>query len=587
MSANHRMNVLLRFLLLAGCAACATPSTAQNGTRFTARVGMPEEKPGKSPAPSTITLQQMVEPSFRIEPIVRRLEAKRGEVVPFSFTVESTGREIRGEMLPIALRQEEVGTVTLDESAPAPEALRITSPRQFTAAPGKPFAIEGELHVPQGNARFYSFGILVRDGGQKTDFQNPGGTDGKPRTQANVRFVTQYLLRCDVEVSNASGDELRSLRLSKANVIERDGMPWAQAYVENTTASTFEFRVTARFANPSSGSTRPFPLIVPTRAGLDEPERTLVRLLPRGRIRVESPLGMPLLPGEHALQLALASARETVQIPAAKVRVDQGQFPAQDVQVAQLGEQLSISPAQIELGQIKGGHRTVALTVQNRSDNPMSVHLKSSSLEGEPLRGLQLATPDFSLAPGRTRKISLLLHSQKDLTAPVYGYLQVESQDPAGAATIAKLPVAMLYGQHAKSKLAISELALRTGEPPRTFTFAATNQGSAFTPIHAQLAIADEQGNTVRLTAGYGRWLQPGETREVQFRLANPLSPGAYQVKLAVQAHENDEPLGSTAVIRIPGPSAPPAATGKPRPAAAQAANHLPAAPQPRDPARG
>jgi hypothetical protein len=52
----------------------------------------PSGSTGAPGGPRTLTLQESLEASFNIEPVVHRLNGRRGEVLPFSFLITSTGK---------------------------------------------------------------------------------------------------------------------------------------------------------------------------------------------------------------------------------------------------------------------------------------------------------------------------------------------------------------------------------------------------------------------------------------------------------------------------------------------------------------
>lgn len=499
----------------------------------------------------TVTLQQMVEPAFRVQPVVQRIEAARGETVPFVFVIESYGRQIDCEVKPIALRQEETGVVFHDESQPAPQAIRLETPDRFTITSNQPLEIKGKVTVPRNKAKFHSFGLLVRDAGQNTKFESTKTPDGKVRTQAGVRFVTQYVLRCDIQVNNAPGDDLSGVAVSGVEIAAFDGLPTARVLLENPTDSVQLFQVRGKFGDPNSRDSKPFALIQPSRYNLEGDERELVKVLPKSRVRVEAPVPNPLFPGKHFMQLQMVSERRQIKLPDVAVEVASGDFPAQETQVVQLADGLVVSPVQLELGQTKGARRTLSVSFTNRTEHEQAIELSPRSFVGDEFAGLNVSPSSFTLGPNKARRVTFMVRSQKELESPEYGFLHVQSTTADQQPTTAQLPLAMLYGPRDASQVTQGELALRTEGSRQKFVLPVTNAGRGFVPVHGLLMIGDEQGRTMRVTAGYGRWLHPDETRELEFSLPTSLLAGTYQLQWQVRLHDGDEPLGGATAIRI------------------------------------
>ena len=85
--------------------------------------------------PNRMVLTKTVEPSFRIEPVVLRFEARRGEVIPFAFTISSLGKEMDVEVQPVKLRQEESGIILHGDAKTDTEGLRIETAQSLSLRP--------------------------------------------------------------------------------------------------------------------------------------------------------------------------------------------------------------------------------------------------------------------------------------------------------------------------------------------------------------------------------------------------------------------------------------------------------------------
>lgn len=67
----------------------------------------------------------------------------------------------------------------------------------------------------------------------------------------------------------------------------------------------------------------------------------------------------------------------------------------------------------------------------------------------------------------------------------------------------------------------------------------------------AELEIADGSGRPRELADGFGRWLRPGERRELVFRPKDALPAGRYQVSLNLTTSEEAEPVQRTLIIQL------------------------------------
>ncbi len=181
---------------------------------------------GQSGKPTTSSMETKA--AFRIEPIVQRFKARRGEVIPFTFEVTATGSEMEIEIAPTSMRQEESGLILPSEAAAEENGLRLLTPREFKLKPGESHMIKGEVQVPLAKSNFLSFGILVKDRGQLNAHRNDLARPGE--TKAAIRFVTQYLLRVDVETGVKDFTELQQISLEECEIRAENGQPVAQVY---------------------------------------------------------------------------------------------------------------------------------------------------------------------------------------------------------------------------------------------------------------------------------------------------------------------------------------------------------------------
>jgi hypothetical protein len=69
------------------------------------------------------------------------------------------------------------------------------------------------------------------------------------------------------------------------------------------------------------------------------------------------------------------------------------------------------------------------------------------------------------------------------------------------------------------------------------------NQGNVHLPLHGKLQLSSERGQSVELLAGFGRWLLPGQSHQLTFRLPRPLPPGTYRCRGELDLGEGRDPV--------------------------------------------
>lgn len=503
-------------------------------------------------ASKTVALTQKVQPSFYIEPVVQRFEGRRGEVIPFEFLIASTGKEMDVFVQAVSLRQEETGIILHDPSRPPPGAVRFATPTEFKLSPGEARQIRGEVTVPLVRANFFSFGMLVRDQGQMTARDTADRGAAEADTKAGVRFVTQYVLRVDVETPEAAGSALGRLELRDGGVHSVNGYPLARAYVVNPTDYAFEFHV--RGAVSFSGAaihSNFFRLGMLSRANLAPEERTLVRIMPHSRLRLEAPLRAPLFPGEHDLHVGVSNGRREMVGGDFPLAVSAGDFPAAETMFACLGRAVSVTPAYIRLGNSAGADRTTGLKFTNYSALPQEVSLDVRPLPGGPSPPIHLSSRSFVLRPGSSKYVRAMIRSQRGQEGAHYGWVHVTTVGKRGAEANKSLPVALFHGPPEEPLLAYTPLELYQQDGVSAFRMTVKNQGQGFVPLHAELEIGSQIGREMHMTSGYGRWLSPGESTELRFIPRRPLAPGEYQLSLQSRTFEGQPSRIRKMLVRL------------------------------------
>lgn len=484
---------------------------------------------------------QKVRPGFQITPIVHQIEARRGQSVPFEYIVEIMGEDTTLLVRPCALRQEENGVVLPDTESPAPTNIRLETSQILAGKAGQRITIKGRLRIPPTNTTFHSFGILVKNRGGKPVADGARTKPGERRL--SVRFVTQYLLRCDIRVIGARGSALRDLELTSAALVERDGNAQAHVFVHNPTDSPLEFETRCRF-QPAGGAAvkQTFPLLLPVRASLSEPERFVARILPGATVRVENVLPHPVFSGPHVLSVELHSNRRVQQQGEFQIDVTSGKFPAQDATVIRVARDLVVSPSQLELSLRRGGKRMVPVTIENISLQPLTVHLSKAGGAENALAWFRIRPDTLELAPGKRAKAMVSANSGSDVTRHQYAALRIDVVAETGtSAGSHRIPVALLSRSDQQHDLDASLIRWTDESRRSTLAVTMTNRGTRHAELNPRLRLTDGLGRATVLSGGYGKWLMPGETAEVNFPLIAVPPPGIYRAEV-FHGDSNDEP---------------------------------------------
>ena len=508
-------------------------------------------RPGGPQAPGQtgerVTLTRSVEPAFHIEPIVHRFKARRGEVIPFTFEIASLGKSMNVTVTPVCLRQEETGVILHSTEAMPTDAVTLTSPKQFPIAPGESHQITGEVTVPIARTNYLSYGLLVVDSGQMT---NKGEGEDENKTSASVKFVTQYVLRIDIETGSKDLSEMNRLVFEDGNVRAVNGAPVAVTYLSNPTDFAFECQVIGTIDSGTGTRPQPFRFGLPSRASVPGNERFLVRVMPGSRVRLEAAVNSLLMPGKQTLNVRLTNGRRSMVNRDFAFTTRYEDFPALAAQLAFLGDQVSVQPSQIAVGRIAGVNRTCALKFTNNSGAVQTVHIQPIDLAGNPLAGLRVSDKPIELKPGRTRTIRASVESS-DIDRAVFGHIQVTIDSEKAGARTQKLPLAMLFAIPPAANVVFGELQ-SVDEGDRTeFRLMVTNNGSGHTPVHVGLQVSAAAGHAIHLADGYGRWLAPGETREMRFAPEVALPAGRYQLQLNMFMSPDKEPETRTLNVQL------------------------------------
>jgi hypothetical protein len=479
--------------------------------------------------PLPTRLQTQVRPAFRITPMVHRLEAPRGKLLEFEFEVESLGRPTSLKIRPVGLRQQENGVIMPAEDAPLADAIQMMSPAAVELDAGEKSRIRGRLQVPRSDSTFHSFGILVKDLGRPVDVETNRESGA---SRVGIKFVTQYLLRCDVAVTGVRGGDVRRLEILSGELVQALGKPKARVWISNPTDSFLEFGVRCQIAVPESQSRRkPFSLILPVRQNVEGPERYVARILPGSRVRLEEFVPEAIFPGAYDLEVQLLSQGRRELEARFPIVVGSHDFPAQRVAVLPLTAEVSALPAQIELSLRRRGQRYRALTLVNNSPHDVEVRLDVQDHDGSAKDWLLVRPAALTLPSRSSRKALVSIGPSRDFPGNRYGRLNVSLRLANGHAKVEALPVAVLGRGEDMPKLSAGPLMWQGEGPRQGFVVGVLNEGDVHLPLNGKLILTGERDRSFELRAGFGRWLLPGQSDDLTFRLPGPLPPGTYRCR--------------------------------------------------------
>lgn len=531
-------------LLIAGALLC--PASGQDLTQDI----RPPEKKNRNGL-KEVQVQRQVKPAFLIEPLVQRLEGRKGQLIKFEFKIEANERRSRLEIRPVAMTQQETGVIMPDDKAPAPDVLRITSDASVDLTVGGEHVIAGEMRIPITNAPFLSYGVLVRE--VPLDSNNNEDVEG---AQVGVRFVTQYLLRVDVDVLGNRGDSLSELKVVDGSLIPAEGRCLGRVWVENPTDTAMEFSIDCQLMrNDTQSVGRKFGLVVPVRMAQVGPERYKARILAKSKIRMEEFLPHPIFPGEYTLTATVLHQGKRIRTLEFPVTSRDGDFPAQDARVVRVAQDITVEPANVELSIRRGGRRFESIAVQNSSLQTVKIQLATEKLQGELHESLKLKPSEFELPAGQTRKVSVSMDAVRTYDEHAYASIVLTASPEVGEAIGSqRIPVALLTNSESLAQLVPSEPQWSRNNDHAGFTMTVRNDGVRHVALQGRLTLADEFGRGLATEAGYGQWLLPGQTIEMFFGFAEPPPQGDYAVEVVLNQSEGQSPLVLRKSVRLENP---------------------------------
>jgi hypothetical protein len=479
------------------------------------------------------------------------LVGQSGAVTSFEFSLESANRETEIEVVPVGLRQEVSGLILHDPNAPQADLIRLSTPTRMMLSANTPAKIQGFVQFPRGEAKYHSIGILVKDIGAAERLA-ANNDPSKKATKATIQFVTQYVLRLDLEMENARGENPNVLELEKLDLVPFEGRPKLIAQILNPSDSTFEYEVRAKLRSSTSDrNARSIRLVMPIREFSESEERFVGRILPKSRVRMIELLPEAIASGTYEADVEIMLGEKVLSRKTQSITVDASDYPAQEVLIAQLGKEVQVSPAQIELSQLRGGSRRSTILLKNNGKDTKSISVAANDGTGLALPSATIQPDKFTLPPGGSRKISITLKSQLDAhEAIVFGTIDFQARsDRKDFDETRKLPIALLMKKSSAPNAKLSSVQWDSLSKHPAFRCAVSNEGESHLAMNARLTISGENGERMQIPGGFGKWLMPGETAKLEFRLEQPLAPGKYQIKCELQ--QGDRPIVTEQIFEV------------------------------------
>lgn len=492
----------------------------------------------------TVSAEQPFKPTFLIQPLVQRKESPRGRTVEFEYSIESNLKATRLEIKTVGMKQEENGVILPDPDVLASTEARLLTPENVSLAKGATHVARCRVLVPRNNNPFLAYGVLVR---QLPDdsLQNLNGG-----TQVGIQFLSQYLLRAEVDVVGARGDSVAKMDIQSGELVAENGSALVTVYLKNPTSTAMEFQVRTELVSIDNGKRYRSRLWVPCRRNVDEPERYDARILPDTRLRLEGFLPTAVFPGEYELNVELLYKGRVLKRQMFPVTINSGDFPAQDATIVQVAKDIGITPSSLELSLRPGGRRIQTVTIENNSQQPIIANLKSKPYAGELADWINFRPAEIELAPGQKRKVIVTLGRKRDFPEHTYAFATVEVRPSVGKAIGSQdIPVGLLTRSESEPELKFG--ALQWQPKPRGFVFPVKNVGARHAALQAQMMLKDAFGRQLVFGGGYGAWLLPGKESNLTFAMPQMPPPGDYQMTVMMSRGEGLDPLRLSQQITI------------------------------------
>lgn len=546
---------MTRTLLILTIAAATTfvgQAAAQDSVERRA-TGLPE-KLAPRPDPDSrkpleaVQVEHQVKPAFIINPLVHKLVARRGQSLTFEFEIESNAKPTKLAIYPVAMRQLERGSIMPDPDAAAPEVIKLVTAPTVSLQVGESHIIRCQMKIPTGNAPFLSYGVLVRE--LPLDDDDTKNSNEQPRL--GIRFLTQYLLRADIQIVGARGESVAELEIPNARMAPRDGNAVMLGYINNPTDTPMELEVRSHLISKHSGSRVTSMLWMPVRSTRLPPDKYRIRILGETRLRLEGELTEPVFPGEYDLELELLYRNRIYKKERFPILIRSGDFPAQDATIVRVTRDIAIEPPAVELSLRRGGNRIQSITVVNGSKQRVVAELTPQPLIGELHNWIDFRPSEIQLEPGRKRKVLVILGSKRNFEQHSYALARVSVRPEIGKAIGTQdIPIALLTKNPSGAKVEAGKLNWKVTPTTAGFEVPLKNTGARHLNLDATLTLRDQFGRGFVVEDGYGRWVLPKGEDKLWFAFPQIPPPGTYSVTAQISQGENAPPVELKQTIEL------------------------------------
>ena len=493
----------------------------------------PQGNPRRGPV---VTSERPFKPTFLIQPLVQRKESPRGRVVEFEYEIESNLKSTRLEISTVGMKQEENGVILPDPGVVASSEALLLTPKNITLAKGGKHVARCRVTVPRNNNPFLAYGVLVK---QLPDAELGGVDEG---TQVGIQFLSQYLLRAEVDVIGARGDSVGRMDIESGQLVAENGSALITVFLNNPTPTAMEFQVRTELKSVDNGKRYRSKLFVPSRRNVDIPERYDARILPKTRLRMEGFLPTAVFPGEYELTVELLFKGRVLKRQTFPVTIQSGDFPAQDATIVQVAKDIGISPSSLELSLRPGGRRIQSVTIENNSQQDIVATLKAKNFVGELGDWINFRPAEIELSPGQKRKVLVTLGRKRDFSEHSYAFATVEVRPSVGEAIGEQdIPIGLLTRSESEPELKFGGLEWQP--KPRGFVFPVKNEGARHAALQAQMVLRDAFGRQLTFNGGYGAWLLPGKENRLTFAMPQMPPPGDYEMTVTMSRGEGLDPV--------------------------------------------
>ncbi|MEM6688270.1 MAG: hypothetical protein AAF664_02510 [Planctomycetota bacterium] len=529
-------------------------------------------QPGRAQRGKPQRLKASGKAGFTIEPLVQQLSGQTGDVLSFSFVAASRKRDTDVEIIPVTMSQHRSGRLQFRVDAKATELMEFITPTKLRLKANENRTFEGVLRIPRDQAQGkYIFGVLIRDLGQIDD-----SARNKTETGTRIRFVTQYLVRLEVDVSDVNDGKVRQLKLADTKIVSVDGRPQMQISLTNPTSTPLRITANCGIDSPHGhGRIEPFGLSLPINLNREGEGRYSILVMPQATVDLVQPIPTVIGSGRHYVRVELLDNGKAAANKRFEVDVDADDFPAQAFIVAELDNGIALEPAQLELSSARGGRRRLSVQIRNPSQSNATIRMAvlpgfmplddtATTLEFDPTAGssdsVLLQPSQLVLGPGRSRKVSLTMrtstpnHSVETLSLLIGAKIDNEPHE-----YIQKLPIVLVHEQTSLEGIVLSKPQFMPVADKPMVLVDVSNPTSAHTPLVSRVLLTELRNNRVtEIQGGFNQWLLPGRTLPMRFPLNKSLDPGEYRVRCELQVA--GEVVSSEQVVDIPSGSEPQAA---------------------------